>query len=190
MRLLVVVICCAVSPPSLSLSMALQPFGLRPFFSVSESYTQPVGLLWHKNRLHAKLCLLHVSCRFLAWVTLRPLSWGRYVPPKRRLTFNGPQGVIFQKTGLFRPTVVRTSQPITLVLSLLHNFAHCFHAPKTWNWGLFQRYEGQDVETGTIRECSLTIGLVRGGEASNLVEEIRTRVTADPTSRQPKTDCE
>jgi hypothetical protein len=44
------------------------------------------------------LCLLLVSCRFLGF-NLRP--W-KYVPPKCRLTFIGLQGVVSQKTKLFR----------------------------------------------------------------------------------------
>jgi hypothetical protein len=36
------------------------------------------------------------------------LKWMRYVPPKRRLTFNGIHGVISQKVGLFITTAVRT----------------------------------------------------------------------------------
>jgi hypothetical protein len=48
----------------------------------------------------------HSSCHlrsrwFLAHLILLPWRWRRYVPPKRRLTFNGLQGVIFQKTELF-----------------------------------------------------------------------------------------
>jgi hypothetical protein len=32
-----------------------------------------------------KYCLLPASCRFLAWLTLRPWRWRRYVPPKYRI---------------------------------------------------------------------------------------------------------
>jgi hypothetical protein len=34
-----------------------------------------------------------------------------YVPPKRRMAFNGLNGVISQKTAFFIATVVRASNP-------------------------------------------------------------------------------
>jgi hypothetical protein len=44
----------------------------------------------------------HVLLRwFLARLIFRPWRWWRYVPPKRRLTFNGLHGVISQKIVLF-----------------------------------------------------------------------------------------
>jgi hypothetical protein len=48
-----------------------------------------------------KFCLLPTTSWFLAWLILRPCRWRRYVPPKRLLTFNGPHGVISQKTEFF-----------------------------------------------------------------------------------------
>jgi hypothetical protein len=45
--------------------------------------------------------LPHPSPWFLAWLILRPWKWRRHVPTKRRLTFSGPHGVIYQKTELF-----------------------------------------------------------------------------------------
>jgi hypothetical protein len=44
---------------------------------------------------------------FLLNLFLRPWRWRRYVPPKRRLTFNGLQGVVFQKMILFITTAVK-----------------------------------------------------------------------------------
>jgi hypothetical protein len=38
-------------------------------------------------------------------------TWRRHIPPKRRLTFKGLHGVIFEKTELFITTVMRTSDP-------------------------------------------------------------------------------
>jgi hypothetical protein len=38
--------------------------------------------------------LLSASCWFLAWFSLRPWRWRTHVPLKRRLTFNGPRGVV------------------------------------------------------------------------------------------------
>jgi hypothetical protein len=38
---------------------------------------------------------------FLAWLIIRPWRWRRNVPPKRRFTFNGLHGVIFQKIEHF-----------------------------------------------------------------------------------------
>jgi hypothetical protein len=42
-----------------------------------------------------------LSSWYLAWLILRPWRWRRYVPPKRRLAFNGLHGVISQKLVLF-----------------------------------------------------------------------------------------
>jgi hypothetical protein len=42
---------------------------------------------------------------------IRPWWWRRYFPPKRRFTFNGLHGVIFQKIVFFITTAVRTSSP-------------------------------------------------------------------------------
>jgi hypothetical protein len=44
------------------------------------------------------------------------IRWGRYVLPKRRLTFNGLHGVIFQKIESFITTAVRTSNPVSSFL--------------------------------------------------------------------------
>jgi hypothetical protein len=62
-------------------------------------------------KLNRHFCLLPASCWFLAWLILGPRRWRRHVPPKRRLTFNGLQGVISQKILLFITTAVRTSNP-------------------------------------------------------------------------------
>jgi hypothetical protein len=45
-----------------------------------------------------------------AWL-IQPPRWRRYVPPKRRLTFNRLNGVIFQEIVFFITTTVRTSNP-------------------------------------------------------------------------------
>jgi hypothetical protein len=37
----------------------------------------------------------------IAWFIVRPWTRRRYVPPKRRLTFNGLHGFISQKIVLF-----------------------------------------------------------------------------------------
>jgi hypothetical protein len=50
-------------------------------------------------------CLLHTGLILRSW------RWRRYVPPKRRLTFNGLHGIISQKIVLFITTAVRTSNP-------------------------------------------------------------------------------
>jgi hypothetical protein len=44
---------------------------------------------------------------------VRTKRWRRYFPPKPRLTFNGPHGVISQKIALFITTAVRTSNLTT-----------------------------------------------------------------------------
>jgi hypothetical protein len=43
---------------------------------------------------------------FLAQLIFRPWRWRRYVPPKRWLTLNGLNGVIFQKMVLFKTLFV------------------------------------------------------------------------------------
>jgi hypothetical protein len=60
-----------------------------------------------------------VSQCYLAWLILRRWKWRRHAPPKRRLAFNGLQGVISQKRQLFTTTAVRTSNPTNTSLSLL-----------------------------------------------------------------------
>jgi phage shock protein PspC (stress-responsive transcriptional regulator) len=60
-----------------------------------------------------QLFLLIVSCWFLAWLILPPWKSRRYIPPKRRLNFNGLQGVISHKTKLFITTALRTSDSST-----------------------------------------------------------------------------
>jgi hypothetical protein len=57
-------------------------------------------------RLHL-LAFTLVFCSLI----LRPWRWRRYIPPKRRLTFNGLHCIISQKIGLFINTAVRTSNP-------------------------------------------------------------------------------
>jgi hypothetical protein len=49
------------------------------------------------------------ACRWYLAPLIRPWRWRRYVPPKRRLTFNRLHGVISQKTELFITTGVRTT---------------------------------------------------------------------------------
>jgi hypothetical protein len=56
------------------------------------------------GRKHSQL-----SRWYLARLILRPWRWSRYVPPKRRSTFNGLHGVISQETVLFITTAMRTS---------------------------------------------------------------------------------
>jgi hypothetical protein len=48
---------------------------------------------------------------FLARHIFRPWRWRRYVPPKRRLTFNGLHSIMSQKMVLFITTVVSISNP-------------------------------------------------------------------------------
>jgi hypothetical protein len=50
---------------------------------------------------------------------LKPWSWRRYVPPKRRLKLNGLHAVISQKMILFITTAVKTSNP-TMFYDALH----------------------------------------------------------------------
>jgi hypothetical protein len=66
----------------------------------------------HRCENHkSNTCLLLASCWFLAWFILQPWRWRRHVPPKLRLTFNGLQGVVFQKIELLTASSVRTTIP-------------------------------------------------------------------------------
>jgi hypothetical protein len=56
---------------------------------------------------------------FLARLILRPWRWRRYVPPKRRSTFNGIHSVISKNIELFATTVVRISNPTKFCLNSL-----------------------------------------------------------------------
>jgi hypothetical protein len=64
----------------------------------SKASKKPAG-----SRQQAKL---PVSGWFLVWLTFQPWRCGRYIPPKRRLTFNGLHGVLFQimEPYIFPPT--------------------------------------------------------------------------------------
>jgi hypothetical protein len=62
----------------------------------------------------------------------------RYVPPKRRLVFNGLHGVIFRKMALFITTAVRTSNLTSFVLHLfsvaslkMFSVCHCSSSQRT-----------------------------------------------------------
>jgi hypothetical protein len=62
-----------------------------------------------RNQLVAACHLLSRWC--LARIILRLWRWGRYVPPKRRLAFNGLHCGMSQKIVLFITTAVITSNP-------------------------------------------------------------------------------
>jgi hypothetical protein len=51
---------------------------------------------------------------------LNPERWRRYVLPKRRFTFNGLQGIISEKTGLFIKICVHNNFNIEVSLKLLY----------------------------------------------------------------------
>jgi hypothetical protein len=61
------------------------------------------------SMFRAELCLLLDSCWFLAWLTLQPWRWRRYVPLKHWLTFTGLYDVISQKTALVHPCTIITA---------------------------------------------------------------------------------
>jgi hypothetical protein len=52
-----------------------------------------------EDEMHS--CWLPAPCHFLAWLTLQPWRWRRYVPLNRQLTFTGLWDIISQKIGLF-----------------------------------------------------------------------------------------
>jgi hypothetical protein len=70
---------------------------------------------------------------FLARLILLPWRWRRYVPPKRRLTFNGLHCVISQKIALFITTTVRTSNP-TSTCHLLSRLYLARLILRPWRW--------------------------------------------------------
>jgi hypothetical protein len=86
-------------------------------------------------------CACHLlSRRFLAWLIFRPWRWRRYVPPKRRLTFNGLHGVVSQKMVLFISTAVRTSNPTTENVFKMYGSGYlvkltrrCWSSENDWN---------------------------------------------------------
>jgi hypothetical protein len=53
-----------------------------------------------------------ISHWFLSWFILRPWRWRRYVPPKRRLTFNRLHGVISQKVVPFEEGLTVNTETI------------------------------------------------------------------------------
>jgi hypothetical protein len=63
--------------------------------------------------LHLQGC--HMLSRWFLALSLffRPWRWRRYVPPKRRLTLNGPHGVISQKMVLLWNTLIRICEAKT-----------------------------------------------------------------------------
>jgi hypothetical protein len=72
-----------------------------------------------------------LSCCFLARLIFRPWRWRQYVPPKRRLTFNGLHGVMSQKIVLFITTAVITSNPTCIFVAFLYIF--------TWKLPCFRK---------------------------------------------------
>jgi hypothetical protein len=60
--------------------------------------------------IQSSVCHL-LSRWYLARIILRSWRWIRYVPSKRRLTFNGLHSVIPQKIVVFITTAMRTSNP-------------------------------------------------------------------------------
>jgi hypothetical protein len=68
-------------------------------------------ILWTFRSRNTWPCLPLAPRWFLARLILRPSRWWRYVPPKRRLTFNGLHGVYARSWVLFITTAVRTSNP-------------------------------------------------------------------------------
>jgi hypothetical protein len=72
------------------------------------------------NKPRTKPAWKQVASRaLLAWLILRPWRWRRYVPPKRRLNFNGLHGVISQNIVVLITTAVRTSNPSRVLFKCL-----------------------------------------------------------------------
>jgi hypothetical protein len=67
--------------------------------------------------------LLPASCRFLAWLILRPWIWKQYVPPKRKMSFNWIHGVISQKTERF---ITAAKTPFMQAFCVAHKMNHSF----------------------------------------------------------------
>jgi hypothetical protein len=56
--------------------------------------------------------------------------WRRHVPPKRRLTFNGQHGVIFQKIESFTTTALRTTNHTVVEMKM---YSSVISLRVTWN---------------------------------------------------------
>jgi hypothetical protein len=62
-----------------------------------------------RNEEAKHLCFLPTSHWILPWIILSPQKWRRYVPLKRRVSFNWLHGVISQKMVFCITTAVRNS---------------------------------------------------------------------------------
>jgi hypothetical protein len=72
---------------------------------------KPCSALKVNWRFGGTCCLALLSRWLLLRFILRPWRWRCRLPPKRRLTCNGPHGIISPKIVLFIITAVRTSNP-------------------------------------------------------------------------------
>jgi hypothetical protein len=71
-----------------------------------------------ESRWKQWLCFPPVFTLISSWLIPRPCNWRKYVPPKRRLTFNRLQGVMFNKIVFVTITAVRTSNSTRSKISL------------------------------------------------------------------------
>jgi hypothetical protein len=89
------------------------------------------SIFWDITPCSPQSSAFHLLSRwFHAGLILLPWRWRWYVPPKRRLTFNGLHGVISQKILLFFEAVI-------LVIVNIANSGTCdlFSAISRWFWG-------------------------------------------------------
>jgi hypothetical protein len=88
-----------------------------------------------RNQCESRWITEH-ACFHATWSILISWIWRRYVPPKRRLTFNGLHGVISQKTELFTTTSVRNSNPTNLFIECIIIMVISLQIPTTfWIYG-------------------------------------------------------
>jgi hypothetical protein len=101
-----------------------------PSICYTQAWVKKITIFWDItscrpfkfNRRFGGTCRLHFEGRRISKqvifgnqverkAKLATSKWMRHVPPKRRLTYNGLHGVVYQKTELFITTAVGTSDP-------------------------------------------------------------------------------
>jgi hypothetical protein len=70
----------------------------------------------------SSVCYLFPHC-FLGWLHVRPRIWRRYVPPKRRLAFNGLYDLVSQKT---EPYIIHYCFNLTNFLLMNYSDKICY----------------------------------------------------------------
>jgi hypothetical protein len=82
----------------------------RRFGGTFRFHLQGRRISWVRNQPESMWQAEPRSRWFLAQIIIRPWIWRRYLPPKRRLTFNGLHGIISQMIALFKQLSVYLSR--------------------------------------------------------------------------------